>query len=96
MSKPTLPMPLDQARTLVANGCENWPRLVDAAATISYSPEATFADLLACLAHRGLPSEFGAMKLYLRTKRPRADDTIESFIMDRQDWTDYLKSRGLI
>jgi hypothetical protein len=89
-------MPLEEARKLIANGCENWPRLVDAAATISYSPEATFADLLACLAHRGLPSEFAAMKLYLRTKRPRADQSIQSFVMDRQDWTEYLKLHGLL
>ncbi len=47
-------MPLEEARRLIASGCENWPRLVEVAWTISVSSEASSADLLAYLAHRGL------------------------------------------
>ena len=67
-------MDLNEARELVQNGCANWPRLVEAAWTISELAEASLADLLAYLAHRGLPSEYAAMNLYLRTERPRADE----------------------
>lgn len=84
-------MTLDEARTLIAKGCDHWPRLVDAANIICDSPESTFDDLLACLKHRGLPREFAAMRLYLRTKRPHENDSIESFVMDPQDWSEYLE-----
>ena len=84
-------MTLDGARSLIAHGCDHWPWLVDAAGTICDSPESSFEDLLACLKHRGLPQKFEAMKLYLRTKRPRAEDSMESFVMDPQDWSEYLE-----
>lgn len=93
--KPSLLMPLEEARKLIATGCEDWPRRVDAAWTLSASTEASFADLLPCLKHRGLPQEFAAMRLYLRTKRPRADDSIESFVLDPQDWSEYLVKMNL-
>jgi hypothetical protein len=84
-------MTLDEARTFIANGCDHWPRLVDAANIICDSPESSFDDLLACLKHRGLPQEFAAMKLYLRTKRPRASEDLSTFVMDPQDWSEYLE-----
>jgi hypothetical protein len=68
MTPPPL-MPPEVARKLIANGCENWPRLVEAAAEIWDAPESTVTDLAACLKHRGLPREFGAIALSRRTRR---------------------------
>lgn len=89
-------MELSEARKVVVEGSGDWPRLVEAAGTICDMPDCSFDDLLACLKYRGLPSEFAAMRLYLRTKRPRANDSIESFVMDWQDWSDYLRRHGFL
>jgi hypothetical protein len=89
-------MTIDEAKALVRDGCDNWPKLVEAAATICDSPESSFDDLLACLKHRGLPQEYAVMKLYLRTKRSRENSAIRSLITDSQDWTEYLRENRFI
>lgn len=86
-------MTFEEAKTIIRDGCDNWPRLVEAASVVCDEPGSSFEDLLACLRHRGLPSEFAAMRLYKRTERPRADKFL---VMDRQDWNDYLRQRGLL
>ena len=48
--------------------------------------QASYEDLLACLMIRGLPSEWAACSLYLRTHRRREDDNIDSFVLDHDDW----------
>jgi hypothetical protein len=89
-------MTIEEAKALVRDGCDNWPKLVEAAGTICDAPESTFDDLLACLKHRGLPQEFAAMKLYVRTKRPRVNKAIESLITDPQDWAEYLRENRFV
>src|ERR1043166_6255193 len=68
----------------------------EASGVLASSRESTFDDLLACLRHRGLPAETGACALYVRTRRPRRDDTLASFIMAHADWAAYLRERGFI
>lgn len=68
-----------------------WLRHCHAAVVINASPEATYDDLLACLRIRGLPAEWAACTLYVRTRRPRKDSSIESFCIDYDDWEKYLR-----
>lgn len=73
-----------------------WVALCEASGVLSSSRESTFDDLLACLRHRSLPAEMGACALYVRTQRPRHDDTLAPIIMGHGDWAMYLRERGLI
>jgi hypothetical protein len=89
-------MTFEEAKALIRDGCDNWSKLVEAAGTICDAPESSFDDLLACLKHRGLPQEFAAMKLYVRTKRPRENNAIDSLITDPQNWAEYLRKKGFV
>jgi len=68
-----------------------WVLHVDAAGVIASSSESTYDDLLACLRIRGLPAEWAACALYVRTRRPRKDSTVASISMDHDDWQRYLR-----
>ena len=68
----------------------------EAAAVLCNSPDSLFEDLLLCLSRRGLPAESGACKLYAVTHRPLRDDTVDTLVLDEQDWRDYLKLKGFI
>ncbi len=89
-------MTLEEARTLLKTDDTPFNKWCEAAVILCNLPNSTFEDCLLCLTRRGLPAELAACKLYVRTKRPRQDDTIESFIVDANDWRDYLKKEGLI
>jgi hypothetical protein len=82
---------LDEARRMVRDMSLPWLRHCHAAGVISASKDATYDDLLACLRIRGLPAEWAACTLYVRTRRPRNDSSIESFCMDHDDWERYLR-----
>ena len=86
-------MTLDEARNAVREGSQDWPQLVEAAGLIFATPESSYSDLLECLRHRGLPSEFAAMQLYRRTKRPTGS---LGLVLDHDDWTDYLRQHAMI
>jgi hypothetical protein len=81
---------LEDARHMIRDLSLPWMQHVEAAGVITSSKEASYDDLLACLRIRGLPSEWAACVLYLRTRRPRKDDTIFSVILDHDDWQRYL------
>jgi hypothetical protein len=81
---------LEDARRMIRDSSLSWQQHVEAAGAITSSKEATYDDLLACLRIRGLPSEWAACALYVRTRRPRKDDTIHSVILDHDDWQRYL------
>jgi hypothetical protein len=89
-------MTLDEARAHLRDDGAAFVRWCEAAAELCHSPESSFEDWLLCLSRRGLPAETGACKLYVVTKRPRRDDTIDSFVLDARDWQAYLKSEGFI
>lgn len=57
------------------------------------APDTSIEDLLECLKHRGLPSEFAAIQLYRRTKRSPGKSGI---VLDRQDWLEYLRQQNSI
>jgi hypothetical protein len=63
----------------------------EAAFRLCCLPGAGFEDWLLCLRRQGLPAETGACKLYAITKRPRRDDTIDSLVLDHDDWREYLR-----
>jgi len=89
-------MTVAEARTFLRDDNAAFVRWCEAAAELCHSPESSFEDWLLCLSRRGLPAETGACKLYVVTKRPRRDDTIESFVVDARDWRDYLMIEKLI
>ena len=82
---------LDEARRMIRDSSLAWDRRVEAAGVITSSKESSDDDLLACLCIRGLPSEWAACTLYVRTGRPRKDSRVESVILDHDDWQKYLK-----
>jgi hypothetical protein len=81
---------LEEARRIIRDSSLAWEQHVEAAGVITSSKESSYDDLLACLRIRGLPSEYAACALYVRTRRPRKDDTIHSTILDHNDWQRYL------
>jgi hypothetical protein len=89
-------MNIEEARRIVRETAPDWAAACEASGVLASSRESTFDDLLACLRHRGLPAESGACALYVRTKRPRRDDTLNSFVMAYDDWAAYLRERDFI
>ncbi|MDB6032620.1 MAG: hypothetical protein JWM16_2958 [Verrucomicrobiales bacterium] len=81
---------IDEAKRMIRDSSLAWERHVEAAGIITSSKESSYDDLLACLRIRGLPAEYAACALYVRTQRPRMDDTIRSIILDHDDWQRYL------
>jgi hypothetical protein len=92
----TVIMDIEEARRIVRETAPAWVAVCEASGVLMSSRESTFDDLLVCLRHRGLPAETGAIALYVRTKRPRCDDTLDSFVMAHDDWVAYLRERGFI
>lgn len=88
-------MTLAQAKHLIADDEAKFQDWVHATAVITSSPESSFEDIIECLKRRGLPAEMAATALYSRTKRERAAGSIEAFIVDADDWKDYIKQSGL-
>jgi hypothetical protein len=86
-------MTLDEARQIIRDDSGDFSKWVFASGVLSSSEESSLDDLLACLRRRGLPSEMAATTLYVRTKRPRRDDSIASIILDYDDWRAYIKQQ---
>jgi hypothetical protein len=89
-------MTLEEARRVVRDDSALPVDWFLAAAEISSSRESSLEDLLVCLRRKGTIASGAATTLYVRTKRPRKDDSVESFSMDYQDWLEYLRDRGLV
>lgn len=87
-------MTLEEAKQIIRNDSSGFPEWVFAAGVLTSSLESSLDDLLACLKRRGLPSEMGATALYVRTKRPRQDNSVFSIVLDYDDWVAYLKQHG--
>lgn len=89
-------MTLAEARAFLKDDDASFVRWCEAAGELCSSRESTFEDWLLCLTRRGLPAETGACRLYVVTKRPRADNTIHSVILDHDDWQQYLRREEFI
>ena len=89
-------MSAEEARAILRNDQAPFVDWCEAAFRLCSLPGASFEDWLLCLRRRGLPAETGACKLYVVTKRPRANDGVESMIFDHDDWRDYLRHEKLI
>jgi hypothetical protein len=88
-------MSIDEARQVIRDPQASFMRRYEAAVELTASPQATDEDLLACLKYRGVTAEIGAIALYLRTQRPRLDDSPVSLVTDHADWANYLeRTRG--
>src|SRR2546422_4123668 len=86
-------MSVEEARTILRDDHAPFIEWCEAAFRLCSLPGASFEDWLLCLSRPGLPAETAATKLYSVTKRARVDDTIAAFILDPNDWREYLKSR---
>lgn len=84
-------MTLEEAKQTIENDSASFSNWVMAAGILTSSSESSLEDLVACLKRKGLPAEMAATALYVRTKRPRLDDSIQSIVLDQQDWADYVK-----
>jgi hypothetical protein len=84
-------MTLSEAKQVIRNDSSEFSEWVFAAGVLTSSQESSLDDLLACLKRRGLPSEMAATALYVRTKRPRRDDSISSIVLDHDDWAEYIR-----
>jgi hypothetical protein len=89
-------MSVEQARVILSNDQAPFVDWCQAAFRLCSLPGASFEDWLLCLSRRGLPAETAATKLYSVTNRPRLDDTIDSLILDSNDWREYLKSQKFV
>ena len=89
-------MSIETAITVLRDANANWTKKVEAAGELTSSGETPLEYLVDCLKIRGLPAEMAATKLYVRTKRPREDNSITSVVLDFDDWSDYLKRTGLL
>ncbi len=86
-------MTLTEAKEIIRNDLSTFSAWVHAAGVLTSSQEATLDDLLACLKRRGLPAEMAATTLYVRTKRLRKDESIQSIVLDYDDWVAYLREQ---
>jgi hypothetical protein len=89
------PPSIEKARRIVQNpDAVEWVTLVETAGILAHSSEAAFDDLIALLKIKGLPREWAAIALYKKTNRPSIGS--EDFIVDFEDWTNYLKKGNFI
>lgn len=62
------------------------------------SDAVTIADILRCLDFPGLPAEYGARALYVRTGRDgigwKSPENINDMTADKEDWIAYLRAHG--
>jgi hypothetical protein len=89
-------MKIDDARTCLRDDGAKFARWCEATGVVCKSKDATFDDLLLCLTRHGLPAEMAACALYTKTKRFRKDDTICSFVLDAEDWRQYLTEKNFM
>jgi hypothetical protein len=89
-------MTLKEAQHVIRDGGAGLVNWSLAAGEIISSHESSFDDLLVCLRRGGPPASVAATALYVRTKRPRENDSLESFSMDYHDWLGYLQRNGLV
>jgi hypothetical protein len=84
-------MTIEEARSTISNDGATFQDWVLAAAVLSSAKESSLEDIIGCLKRRGLPAEMAATALYARTRRPQATDSIESLIMEPEDWRNYVR-----
>jgi len=82
-------MTIKQARTTLRKADGSIPTVIEAAATVARSSDATLDDLLMCLDHGGLAAEFAALQLYRRTGRPLPSNP-KGINLHRSEWEHFL------
>ena len=83
-------MSIDEAIQVIRNPESAFNDCVEAAGLLADTPETPLMYLVECLKRGGLPAELAAMKLYLRTGRPRWDASVEGVILNHDDWLNYI------
>ncbi len=89
-------MSLKEAQDTIRNDAAGMVKWALAAGEIISTQASSFEDLLACLKRGSQPASVAATALYVRTKRPRRDDSLASFSSDYQDWLHFLRDRGFV
>ena len=87
-------MDIELARRTIRDPRASFVDHYEAAARLTSSSDSTTDDLIECLRRGGICSEIAATTLYVRTNRPRADDSILSLNVDADDWIAYLRKMG--
>jgi hypothetical protein len=81
-------MDLETARKIVGDAALPMMERIEAASTLSLSPDATLDELVACLRFRGVIAELAAMGLFRRTGRPKPRRLRDFTNIDQ--WEQYL------
>jgi len=87
---------IQEAKTLLRGDSESYVNRAQAGWTIADSLEASFDDLLECLAYKGQIAEAAAIALYKRTGRVRLSEDLGTFVVNAEDWREYLRTEQLI
>jgi len=88
-------MTFEQAKQVIRNEKSSFMDCAIAGAIISDEKNSTYEDLLQCLRRGGQAASAAACALYVRSKRPTPKSPLE-FILDADNWTNYLKQAGLL
>ena len=89
-------MNIQEAKILLRSNSESYVNRVHAGWTIADSLEASFDDLLECLTYNGQIAEAAAIALYKRTGRVRLSEDLGTFVVNAEDWREYLRTQQLI
>jgi hypothetical protein len=87
-------MTYKQARKVIYDEKTSFIDCAIAGALIAGEKTSSLEDLLQCLRRGGQAASAAVCALYVRTKRPAPKSPLE-FIMDAEDWSNYLKQAGL-
>jgi hypothetical protein len=86
-------MTTKEAKATLRNSRSDFPSVVEAVASIARDPRTSNEELLDCLEHGGLATEFAAIELYNRTKRKAPSDPT-LFVVDRRDWEEFIAKKA--
>jgi hypothetical protein len=87
-------MTYEQAKKVIYDQEASFLDCAIAGALIASEKTSSFEDLLQCLRRGGQAASAAVCALYVRTKRPAPKSPIE-FVLDAEDWSNYLKQAGL-
>jgi hypothetical protein len=86
-------MTYEQARMVIRDEKSSFFDCAIAGALIAGEKTSSFEDLLLCLQRGGQAASAAACALYVRSKRP-APKSPGEFVLDANNWLDYLKQTG--
>lgn len=88
-------MTYEQAKNVIRDEKSSFMDCAIAGAIISGEKNSSYEDLLQCLRRGGQAASAAVCALYVRSKRP-APRVPSDFILDDENWSNYLKEAGLL